>query len=311
MAGFSREVSRRIFAGELKGSNLSFRDGEESHQYAPQYLLTPTGAKCNRVFIVGALTERDDIGGDTEYWRGRIVDPTGSILIYAGQYQPEAAQVLSSIEPPAFVAVVGKPSLYETEDGNILLSIRAESIQKVDEPTRDRWILDAARRTLERVEAMESACHLPDQGFTSAADAPKLASVDIEKARMHYNADPGYYRRMVIKALNSLRSEMPLASGSASPQKATDVEVSGADLSGERFGTESSGATASETGGSAPDLADSRDEMPESANPDALKQKPEALKKAKSKFAQGKDASQTALLDKEDVEEIRVFPKKA
>ena len=45
MAGFSREVARRIFAEELKSSNYSFRDGEEQNQYAPQYLLTPTGAK--------------------------------------------------------------------------------------------------------------------------------------------------------------------------------------------------------------------------------------------------------------------------
>ena len=113
MAGFSREVARRIFAEELKNSNYSFREGEDQHQYAPQYLLTPTGAKCNRVFMIGTLTEKDDIGGDTEYWKGRVVDPTGSILIYAGQYQPEAAQILANIEAPAFVAVVGKPNLHE------------------------------------------------------------------------------------------------------------------------------------------------------------------------------------------------------
>ena len=155
MVGFSREVAKRIFAEELRNSNLSFRDGEDQHQYAPMYLLTPTGAKCNRVFIVGTLTERDDIGGDTEYWRGRIVDPTSSILVYAGQYQPEAAQKLASIEPPAYVAVVGKPNLYQTEDGNVMISLRAEAIQKVDEATRDRWILDTAGRTQERLKALK------------------------------------------------------------------------------------------------------------------------------------------------------------
>jgi len=62
-AGFSREVAKRIFAEELKSSNYSFRDGEDQHQYAPSYLLTPTGGKCNRVFTVGTLTEKDDIGG--------------------------------------------------------------------------------------------------------------------------------------------------------------------------------------------------------------------------------------------------------
>src|SRR5450756_1658506 len=56
MAGFFREVARRIFAQELKDSNLASRD--ESDQYAPQYVMTPTGAKVNRIFLVGTLTKR-------------------------------------------------------------------------------------------------------------------------------------------------------------------------------------------------------------------------------------------------------------
>src|SRR5512136_3089275 len=125
MAGFSREVARRIFAEELRNSTLSFRDGDDQHQYAPQYLLTPTGARCNRVFLVGTLTEKDDIGGDTEYWKGRIVDPTGSILIYAGRYDPDAAHMMATIEPPAFVAVVGKPKIFQPEDGSVIVNVRA------------------------------------------------------------------------------------------------------------------------------------------------------------------------------------------
>ena len=106
----------------------------------------PRGQNAIASFVVGTLTEKDDIGGDTEYWRGRLVDPTGSILIYAGQYQPEAAQILANMEAPAFVAVVGKPNLYQTEDGNIIISLRAESIQRVDEATRNLWIMDTARQ---------------------------------------------------------------------------------------------------------------------------------------------------------------------
>lgn len=134
MAGFFREAARRVFARELKDSNLTSKD--ESDQYAPQYLLTPTGAKVNRIFIVGTLIEKEDIGTDSEYWRGRVSDPTGSFLIYAGQYQPEAAQFLAECELPAFVAVIGKTSTYTTDDGNVLTSIRPESIQQVDELTR-------------------------------------------------------------------------------------------------------------------------------------------------------------------------------
>lgn len=215
MAGFSREVARRVFAEELKNCNYSFRESEDQSQYAPQYLLTPTGAKCNRVFMVGTLTEKDDIGGDTEYWRGRIVDPTGSILIYAGQYQPEAAQILANMEAPAFVTVVGKPNLYQTEDGNIIISIRAESIQRVNEATRNQWIVDTARRTHERLRALKGAEAVPISGSFSTADKVSASSPvqDSQRALEHYHTDVEQYRQMVIRALTSLKSELMQASG--------------------------------------------------------------------------------------------------
>ncbi|OPY51290.1 MAG: hypothetical protein A4E48_01656 [Methanosaeta sp. PtaU1.Bin060] len=210
MAGFSREVARRVFAEELKSCNYSFRESEDQSQYAPQYLLTPTGAKCNRVFIVGTLTEKDDIGGDTEYWRGRIVDPTGSILIYAGQYQPEAAQILANMEVPAFVAIVGKPNLYQTEDGNIIISIRAESIQRVNEATRNQWIVDTARRTHERLRALKDAEAVPISGGFSTADKVSAPSTvqDYQRALEHYHTDIEKYRQMVTRALASLKAEL-------------------------------------------------------------------------------------------------------
>src|SRR5674476_1114301 len=101
-ASFYREVARRVFAQELRDSDLTSKD--ESDQYAPQYILTPTGAKVNRIFIVGTLIEKEDIGTDSEYWRGRVSDPTGTFTIYAGQYHPEASQFLSNCELPVFVS---------------------------------------------------------------------------------------------------------------------------------------------------------------------------------------------------------------
>jgi uncharacterized protein len=225
MAGFSGEASRlrevawRVFAEELRASNLAFRENED--QYAPLYLLTPTGAKCNRVFLVGTLTEKDDIGGDTEYWRGRIVDPTGSILIYAGQYQPEAAQALANIEAPAFVSVVGKPKLYQTEDGNIIISVRVEAIHKVDKVTRDQWILDASRHTYERLQDLQNAKPLSttSNGFSTADKAPaEVPYIAAGKALEHYHTDSAHYRKMIVRALTSLRED--LAGGASAIEKA-------------------------------------------------------------------------------------------
>jgi len=185
MTSFLREVSRRVFAQELRESDFASKD--ESDQYAPQYILTHTGAKVNRIFLVGVLIEKEDIGTDSEYWRGKVSDPTGTFNIYAGQYHPEAAQFLSDCEPPALVAVVGKTSTYTTDDGNVLTSIRPESIQEVDEITRDLWILDTAKQTLERIKEI---------------DAEKDPNSKL--AKEHYSTDTDYYRSMVMKAIESI-----------------------------------------------------------------------------------------------------------
>ncbi len=147
-----REVAKRVFAGEFRDASHTFKESDEER--APTYLLLPTGEKANRVFVVGTLTEKEDIGTESEYWKARVVDPTGTFLVYAGQYQPEAVDVIRDVEPPEYVAVVGKPDTYEPdgEDGDVITSVRPESVTVVDADTRDRWIAETAERTLERIE---------------------------------------------------------------------------------------------------------------------------------------------------------------
>ncbi|MCD6206664.1 MAG: DNA-binding protein [Methanosarcinales archaeon] len=193
MAGFTREVAYRIFAQELRDTTVALeRDSDDA--YAPQYVLTPTGAKVNRVFVVGTLTEKEDIGTDTEYWRARISDPTGASFIYAGQYQPDATRALvdatvadADAETPEFLAVVGKVSIYTTEDGNVLTSLRPETISIVDAETRDRWVLETARQTLDRIKRLEDG-----------------SSENLAMVEEHYSLDLEQYRQMVVSALESL-----------------------------------------------------------------------------------------------------------
>jgi len=149
----TREVARRAFAREFNDASHTFQESDDDR--APVYVLLPTGAKANRVFVAGTLTEKEDVGEDSEYWRGRVVDPTGTFFVYAGQYQPDAASMLRDLEPPAYVSVVGKPRTYETDDGTVNVSVRPESISVVAEATRDRWVAETAARTLDRVEAFD------------------------------------------------------------------------------------------------------------------------------------------------------------
>jgi RPA family protein len=185
----TREVARRVFAREFNDATYTFKESDDDR--APLYALLPTGQRVNRVFVVGTLTETEDVGQDSEYWQGRVVDPNGdTFFTYAGQYQPDAASMLRDLEPPAYVAVVGKPRTYETDDGNVNVSIRPESITAVDEATRDRWVVETAERTIERVRAFEET----DSEYATMA-------------REEYDLPVENYRRAAVQALESLESE--------------------------------------------------------------------------------------------------------
>jgi len=200
----SREVAQRVFAAEFNDASYTFKESDDDR--APVYLLLPTGERANRVFVVGTLTETEDVGEDDEYWRGRIVDPTGTFFVYAGQYQPEAASTLRDLEPPAYVAVVGKPRTYETDDGDVNVSVRPESITEVDAATRDQWVVETADRTLDRIDAVDDAGN--------------------EYARMateEYGDDLSRYSDTVIEGLEGLESTDELAGdGDSEPADESD-----------------------------------------------------------------------------------------
>ncbi|WP_280537633.1 DNA-binding protein [Halopenitus sp. POP-27] len=201
----TREVARRVFATEFNDAGYTFKESEDER--APVYSLLPTGESANRVFFVGTLTEKDDVGEDNEYWRGRIVDPTGTFFVYAGQYQPEAANTLRELEPPAYVAVVGKPRTYETDDGSINVSVRPESITRVDATVRDRWVAETAERTLERIARFD------DEGNEYA-----------RMAEEHYDLDPETYKAAALSALEDLDDAGEESDGS-DPESETSIEA--------------------------------------------------------------------------------------
>jgi uncharacterized protein len=184
---FEREPARRVFAGELRECRYQFKDGDD--EKSPTFVLLPTGERCNRIFLIGTLTEKTRQGEQNIFYRGRVVDPTGTSFIMAGSYQPEAMQQLAKIETPAFVAVIGKPSLYQKPDGAVMVSVRVESITVVDKETRDLWVLDAAERTLDRIEAFRIG-----------------ATKDIATAKEQYPAmDPAVFHRMAYDALAQIK----------------------------------------------------------------------------------------------------------
>jgi RPA family protein len=201
-----REVAYRVFAAEYDDADFQYTENEADER-APNYVVTPTGARVNRLFLVGVLTEVERV--NEEMLRGRIVDPTGAFVVYAGQYQPDALTVLERLEPPAFVAVTGKARTFQPEDADtVYTSVRPESINEVDADTRDRWTVGAARHTVDRVATFADALDREERGeeLTAALEADGvdhgLAS-GIPLAIDHYGTTPAYLesvREMAIGA---------------------------------------------------------------------------------------------------------------
>ncbi|MFP8891256.1 hypothetical protein ACLI4U_16040 [Natrialbaceae archaeon A-CW2] len=204
-----REVAYRLFAAEFDDATLSYSESDEER--APNYVITPTGARLNRVFVVGALTEVTSV--NEEMLRARIVDPTGAFVVYAGQYQPEALAFLERTDPPAFVAVTGKARTYQPEDSEVVYtSIRPESLALVDADTRERWVVSAAEQTLERAGTMAAAADiaptLDDDALEEAlleAGVERGLATGIPLALEHYGTTAAYLESIRDLALDSAR----------------------------------------------------------------------------------------------------------
>ncbi|WP_394739873.1 hypothetical protein [Natronococcus roseus] len=215
-----REIAYRLFAAEYDDASLSYAESDEER--APNYVITPTGARLNRVFVAGTLTEVTSV--NDEMVRARVVDPTGAFVVYAGQYQPDELATLESIEPPAFVAVTGKARTFQPDDADrVYTSIRPESIATVDADTRDRWVVSAAEQTLERIGAYAAATSFDADG-DALADALAEDGVEsgladgIPLAMDHYGTTPDYLaalRDCALEACEVVAGERDQVSGLA------------------------------------------------------------------------------------------------
>jgi len=184
-----REVARRVFAKEFNSSRYRLGGNAEKE---PVYVLTPLGLKCNRIFVIGALIEKEETKPDSEVLRIRIADPTGSFLGFVGKFDPEAKVSLTEIDIPSTVAVTAKARLLE-RGGRIIPFIRPETINLSDFESRDYWILETAKATMKRIEMMRGDSELA------------------RLAREKYNPNLEEYKEMVVSALMRLKEEVEIS----------------------------------------------------------------------------------------------------
>lgn len=203
-----REVAWRVFAEEYNSSVME-HSGEGEKPVS--YIVTPLGAKINRMLVVGVVTDIEDVGEEgKQRYRARITDPTGTFYVSAGEYQPGAAMSLSKMAPPAFAAVVGKSRAYSPEEGVKYMSVRPERIREVDAETRDYWVVETARSTMLRIDAVEAGLEMsqPTVAELMKLGYPENLADGVVRAIEYYkDIDLDRFRNTVRDALRSILPE--------------------------------------------------------------------------------------------------------
>jgi|APHM01.1.fsa_nt_gi Uncharacterized protein conserved in archaea len=86
-----------------------------------------------------------------------VEDGTGSFLVFAGQYSPEALDTMRSIEPPEYVLVYGKVNEFRPDDdeSEVIVTVDPDTVSVVDKDERDLWVTQTAEQTIQRMESRQ------------------------------------------------------------------------------------------------------------------------------------------------------------
>jgi uncharacterized protein len=202
-----RELAWRILASELLASSAEERGtGEKS----PSYVISPLGARMNRVLLTGTITtEVSGTGSAAGFVQARLTDPTGTVPVSTGSYQPQGQADLTKISRPTRVFVVGKAASFRGTGPDSRVTIRAEAVHPVSE--NEYWALavEAAVQTLERLELvhrLRSAEPPSDAQLVRAGISPhwiKGARASIDR---YPSLDPLPYYDVLRAVLRAVRT---------------------------------------------------------------------------------------------------------
>ena len=204
----ARQSAVRLFAQEYRDASLT---EEGSGEYDPSFVITKIGAKINRALVCGVIDRMERREGDSgPNYSGHVRDPTGSYLFSVASFQPELhpdfEELLARFESGDrfLLALVGKARWFETEDGGMFTSLRAEEFTVIDRECYTNWLVETAEATLRRIDAHSTSLEADlTPAALEAAGVPRDLVEGLILARGHYgDFDPEGYRVGVLQALS-------------------------------------------------------------------------------------------------------------
>ncbi|MGC2035461.1 MAG: hypothetical protein WA761_08475 [Thermoplasmata archaeon] len=207
-----RETAWRVFANELAASTEEERGTGER---AASYVLTPLGARANRVLVCGMLDPAEMIGRDetAPFFRARLTDPTGAMSITAGGFQPRALAALKAVGSSIPALVVGKAHLFRGQDGIGHASVRAEAIRRLTPEEYRGSLAEALDHSSRRYGLIRqlSRAEPPTDADLLGAGYPETWIRSARGSRTRYpKVDLETFRPGLLAVLETVRSPDPL-----------------------------------------------------------------------------------------------------
>ncbi len=227
----ARQSAVRLFAQEYRDASLT---EEGSGEYDPSFVITKIGAKISRVLVCGVIDRMERREGDSgPNYSGHVRDPTGSYLFNVASFQPELhpdfEELMARFESGDrfLLALVGKARWFETEDGGMFTSLRAEEFTVIDRECYTNWLVETAEATLRRIDAHSASLETDLTPVALEAGGVPSDLVDgLILARGHYgDFDPEGYRVGVLQALSMATGRTSLMEAPPQPAAATLEET--------------------------------------------------------------------------------------
>jgi len=225
---FGRQSAIRIFAQEYSDSNLPL---EGVGEYAPSFIITKLGAKVNRALFGGVIDRFERREGDNgPTYSGHLRDATGGVHRFQiAPFQPElhadAEELLARFESGDrfLMMMIGRARWFESDDGGIFTSFRAEEFTTVERSVYVNWLVEASAATLRRLDAYNLSLESENTNESlKSAGVPADLIEGMILAKNHYSSfDPENYKVGVLQSLS-----MALSSNSEIEQMITSTEES-------------------------------------------------------------------------------------
>ena len=203
-----RQPALRMFAIEFSQSSLPIVGQGE---FDPSFVVSRLGAMTSRMLVAGVIDnmERRDTESGPGY-RGRLRDSTGLHMFDVTPFTPElhsdAEEILARFErgDRFLVLMLGRSRHYETEDGGVFTSIRAEGFREIDVTRYHVWLARTADATMRRIDSYRKSRELgKSESEYKSGGIPTDLIQGLLRSREHYgDIDDSVYEVAVMRAIS-------------------------------------------------------------------------------------------------------------